>query len=204
MSPALLPGAPSLYPASSILRVQECWPPHQCQGYGAALLRVAAASSVSQEMRQWFQATLDTDDYLILYRQQSFYQQSIFVQMLNAVESHSVLTHIPEDLASKSSQSWIQKQLTLLNICPSAASLLLPRMRKFQPLVTRAQADRVVLALHRAPELHVPAFMITAVIKTICNSWTTTRRYRQGARGCSFGCSAIGGDCFLHYLSCPI
>eukprot|EP00959_Pyramimonas_sp_CCMP1952_P361484 7570415-Pyramimonas_sp.AAC.1 len=58
--------------------------------------------------------------------------------------------------------------------------------------------------MNSAAKQQLPSSMLVAVTKRICNSWNTTRRYRQGVQGCRFGCYAFGGDCQLHYCSCPI
>eukprot|EP00969_Alexandrium_andersonii_P339115 14989445-Alexandrium_andersonii.AAC.1 len=41
----------------------------------------------------------------------------------------------------------------------------------------------------------------TAVLKTWCGGWTTTRRLHDGAAGCLLGCEG-GADCMAHYIAC--
>eukprot|EP00959_Pyramimonas_sp_CCMP1952_P276105 5771336-Pyramimonas_sp.AAC.1 len=43
----------------------------------------------------------------------------------------------------------------------------------------------------------------SSVLKTLCNAWATSRRFRAGRAGCRFGCYAVGGDDILHYFACP-
>eukprot|EP00959_Pyramimonas_sp_CCMP1952_P248092 5185971-Pyramimonas_sp.AAC.1 len=64
-------------------------------------------------------------------------------------------------------------------------------------------ADRAFIRLHILGS-KLPGFVATAVLKSLFNSWNTTRRYRCGAVGCRFGCQAVGGDDILRYMVCPI
>lgn len=43
-----------------------------------------------------------------------------------------------------------------------------------------------------------------AVVRSMANAWTTTRRVGSRPGRCLWGCPAVGGDDFLHYISCPL
>ena len=51
---------------------------------------------------------------------------------------------------------------------------------------------------------HVQPFILSSVLKTICNSWPTSRRFMAGQPHCRFGCYAAGGDDVRHYPFCPV
>eukprot|EP00972_Heterocapsa_arctica_P060307 8894821-Heterocapsa_arctica.AAC.1 len=50
----------------------------------------------------------------------------------------------------------------------------------------------------------LPPFILSSVVKNLCNSWTTCRRSRDGHPYCCLGCYAVGGDDGRHYAFCPI
>ena len=51
----------------------------------------------------------------------------------------------------------------------------------------------------------VKPFVFTAVIKTVCNAWPTSRRYGHNvASHCRLGCFAVAGDDLRHYPFCPV
>ena len=48
-------------------------------------------------------------------------------------------------------------------------------------------------------------FVLTAVTKTVCNAWPTSRRYGHNiASHCRLGCFAVAGDDLRHYPFCPV
>lgn len=50
----------------------------------------------------------------------------------------------------------------------------------------------------------LPEYVAFASLRTLCNSWATTRRMAHGAEGCRFGFAFVGGDDILHYVTCPL
>ena len=51
----------------------------------------------------------------------------------------------------------------------------------------------------------VKPFVFTAVIKTVCNAWPTSRRYGHNiASRCRLGCFAVAGEGLRHYPFCPV
>ena len=47
--------------------------------------------------------------------------------------------------------------------------------------------------------------MLTAVLKTLCNAWPTSRRYGFNVSShCRLGCFAVAGDDLRHYPFCPV
>ena len=51
----------------------------------------------------------------------------------------------------------------------------------------------------------VKPFALTAVLKTVCNAWPTSRRYgHNNASHCRLGCFAVAGDDLRHYPWCPV
>ena len=51
----------------------------------------------------------------------------------------------------------------------------------------------------------VKPFVLTAVIKTVCNAWPTSRRYGHNiASHCRLGCFAVAGDDLRHYPFCLV
>ena len=52
---------------------------------------------------------------------------------------------------------------------------------------------------------YVKPFVLTAVLKTVCNAWPTSRRYgHNNATHCRLGCYAVAGDDLRHYPFCPV
>ena len=47
----------------------------------------------------------------------------------------------------------------------------------------------------------LPAFVTASLWRTICNGWTTTKRFPGPTRSCVFGCPH-SDDCIKHYLQC--
>ena len=50
----------------------------------------------------------------------------------------------------------------------------------------------------------VPPRVSAAVLSTVWNRWTTTRRYQQRVIACRFGCGIEEGDSIEHYCRCPV
>ena len=51
----------------------------------------------------------------------------------------------------------------------------------------------------------VKPFVLTAVLKTVCNAWPTSRRYgHNNASHCRVGCFAVAGGVLRHYPFCPV
>ena len=51
----------------------------------------------------------------------------------------------------------------------------------------------------------VKPFVLTAVVKAVCNAWPTSRRYGHNiASRCRLGCFAVAGDDLRHYPFCPV
>ena len=52
---------------------------------------------------------------------------------------------------------------------------------------------------------YVKPFVLTAVLKTVCNAWPTSRRYgHNNDSRCRLGCYAVAGDDLRHYPFCPV
>ena len=52
---------------------------------------------------------------------------------------------------------------------------------------------------------YVKPFVLTAVFKTVCNAWPTSRRHGHNiASHCRLGCFAVAGDDLRHYPFCPV
>ena len=52
---------------------------------------------------------------------------------------------------------------------------------------------------------YVKPFVLTAVTKTVCNAWPTSRRYgHNNVSHCRLGCFAVAGDDLRHYPFCPV
>ena len=52
---------------------------------------------------------------------------------------------------------------------------------------------------------YVKPFVLTAVPKTVCNAWPTSRRYGHNIGShCRLGCFAVAGDDLRHYPFCPV
>lgn len=49
----------------------------------------------------------------------------------------------------------------------------------------------------------LPPHVTVGYLKTVCNAWNTSRRYRSDAKQCRFGCGMPAGDSLRHYLACP-
>jgi len=49
----------------------------------------------------------------------------------------------------------------------------------------------------------LPPHVTVGYLKTLCNAWNTSRRYRSDAKCCRFGCRLQAGDSLAHYLVCP-
>jgi hypothetical protein len=64
-------------------------------------------------------------------------------------------------------------------------------------------AERLVDNLSCIAEFVAP-FVLTAVVKSVCNAWPTARRFGFAhSSHCMFGCYSVGGDDILHYPFCP-
>eukprot|EP00972_Heterocapsa_arctica_P069013 10197877-Heterocapsa_arctica.AAC.1 len=49
----------------------------------------------------------------------------------------------------------------------------------------------------------LPPHVTVGFLKTLCNAWNTSRRYRSNTKRCRFGCGLPAGDSLRHYLACP-
>ena len=52
----------------------------------------------------------------------------------------------------------------------------------------------------------VKPFVLSSVLRTVCNAQPTARRFRGGGchSACRLGCSAVEGDSITHYPFCPL
>ena len=51
----------------------------------------------------------------------------------------------------------------------------------------------------------VAPFVLSAVVKSVCNAWPTSRRFGfVQSSHCLLGCYSVGGDDILHYPFCPV
>ena len=50
----------------------------------------------------------------------------------------------------------------------------------------------------------LPPCVLASVLRTVCNAWTTSRRFRDEHPHCRLGCQAVGGDDIRHYPFCPV
>ena len=50
----------------------------------------------------------------------------------------------------------------------------------------------------------LPPYVMASVLRTVCNAWTTSRRFRDEHPHCRLGCQAVGGDDIMHYPYCPV
>jgi hypothetical protein len=51
----------------------------------------------------------------------------------------------------------------------------------------------------------VKPFVLSAILKTVCNAWPTSRRYGHvGKTHCRLGCFSVAGDDLRHYPFCPV
>ena len=170
----------------------------------AAMFRVILTSTVFQNLLLEYQEIINSDEYIIAYRFSAYASTSIFYQLLLMSETSVIPPSLATDVPRKRLQAKIIRILRPEFSSGSPSLILLPRYRKWLPSFTLADMDRCFLMMNMASQFKIPPFMKVALLKSICNGWNTTRRYRQGAISCRFGCQAVGGDCQLHYCSCPV
>eukprot|EP00959_Pyramimonas_sp_CCMP1952_P141904 2970434-Pyramimonas_sp.AAC.1 len=141
-------------------------------------------------------------DVLLLPRLPNWLQHSVAHTWL---ENYKRLVAIAPRLAEDDVHEVQKKVFRLLRSrreVPPIAHLLGPRIRYFWPEAPWEVSDAAFRCIH-FPVKRAGPFAAVSHIKTICNAWPTTRRFRQGTQSCRFGCKALFGDAVDHYLHCP-
>ena len=62
--------------------------------------------------------------------------------------------------------------------------------------------DRLYLFFWRLEQI-APPFIRASVLKSVCNSWVTSRRFPGPTQCCNF-CGLTGGDDIRHLVTCPV
>ena len=169
----------------------------------AAMYRVAVRSKVFDSIRKRFHELEEEDlDVLMVKRYPAWRAESIVFHLIHNYERLTALpwNHFDED--THELQRQILKKLLSEAPCSSASFLLGNRIRFAFPFADASSIDLAVLRLQIACA-RVGPFVAAAILKTICNAWATSARYRQGRLTCRFGCLATGGDHVQHYFDCP-
>jgi hypothetical protein len=119
---------------------------------------------------------------------------------------HSTFNNLAASFATpfptgKGLQAWVVNELQKefnIDLADRAvarrASAMLGR-----PISTVA-AGRLREFLHT---MRVPPVVISAMIRSSSNAWTTTGRFSGPNMSCPFGCGAQSGDKWAHFPSCP-
>eukprot|EP00959_Pyramimonas_sp_CCMP1952_P198469 4151429-Pyramimonas_sp.AAC.1 len=172
----------------------------------AAAYRLAVRSpQVYLERLAWEEAEAD-DERVLAPKYRAWVNQSIFMHLSKVQEELEVVHRCPYDHVESNLQRKVYKLLYSRSQIPSMPQLLLPRLQHFDPSATIADADRMFLNISTLAR-DLPFFITTAQLRSICNGWCTTRRFRHNGGGtgnCRFGCMAVGGDSVLHYYACPV
>eukprot|EP00959_Pyramimonas_sp_CCMP1952_P021308 449469-Pyramimonas_sp.AAC.1 len=150
---------------------------------------------------QQFEQILAGTNWVVAYRWMPFSRDSVFFQVMNQLNLLGVQVDVfqaqDQDLQAKI----FYKVVAEMYAPPT--SLLLPRLRYWNSQASMNQADRIRLQLNILAS-NPPDACTIAALEALVNAWPTSRRYRQGAQVCRFGCHAVGGDSVEHYVSCPI
>eukprot|EP00959_Pyramimonas_sp_CCMP1952_P412836 8651011-Pyramimonas_sp.AAC.1 len=148
---------------------------------------------------------VDTDEYLLSHSFNPLFQQSSLYQLDKVCRMLDSLPKMPEDPEKKGFQAQVLKRLQQLFPGIPCCEALLVRSGYFlgPQVVSQANVITLQIKLGRVGQ-NVPNFIMSSVIKSMCNAWSTTRRYHHRAEGCRFGCANVGGDDVCHYVKCPV
>jgi hypothetical protein len=99
-------------------------------------------------------------------------------------------------------QRWAAKLLYSALSFDALDDCLAKRLSTFTKVkTTRATACLARSRIHAARDV-APPCALAAVLRTICNAWTTTGRFAGPTAECPFGCGALEADRFTHFPSC--
>jgi hypothetical protein len=50
----------------------------------------------------------------------------------------------------------------------------------------------------------MPPVVVSSIVKSVCNAWTTSGRFAGPNLPCPFGCRTVRGDKWSHFASCTV
>eukprot|EP00959_Pyramimonas_sp_CCMP1952_P384661 8061625-Pyramimonas_sp.AAC.1 len=142
-------------------------------------------------------------DILAVRRFPSWLQNSMCVTCLRNFRCLTAIPRFHDEYNEDTQhlQAKVTRFLRFRDLMP-CSRLLVPRIRYFDPQAPDWITNRVFLNLRIANRLLAPSTAV-AYLKSICNAWPTTKRYRQACRPCRC-CEVEGGDSIRHMFECPV
>jgi len=176
--------------------------PHLGRTSTAATYTTALRSEVLQRLVDKLEVLRSSDERVFQPRHEVWMSTSS-VTVLTEVRAR--LSAIPAVVAMGSRQSGI---IGVLRGQDAPISLLLTLVRRLSYFGFRNARERALCFITniRIASRKLRPFVVSSMVKTVCNAHATTRRFR-GAGGhpfCRLGCSAVGGDDIMHYPHCPV
>jgi hypothetical protein len=100
-------------------------------------------------------------------------------------------------------QAWVTKELHAeLNLDAADRALARRASAMFGRAIPIEAAKRQRARMHSLRST-MPPVVLSSLVKSTCNAWTTTGRFRGPNMACPFGCRASRGDKWAHFPGCP-
>jgi hypothetical protein len=176
--------------------------PHLGHTSRAALYTTALRSEVLQQLLDRLEIARNSDDRVLQARHEVWMSTSSVTVL---ARMRSELGAIPAVVEAGDKQA---KIVGILRGQEAPLALLETLVRRLTYFGFRDPRDRALCFIEnvRIASRQLRPFVVSSMIKTVCNAHATARRFR-GSGGhpyCRLGCSAVGGDDILHYPHCPV
>jgi hypothetical protein len=148
-------------------------------------------------------AARDSDDAYFLPRHRDWAEANSLSYLLRVKREVEAIPAVPSDDGQRHFQGILLKFLKTTSGNGELRATLIRRAIHYGFRLPELLVDNFVTNLNAISSV-LPPCVLASVLRTVCNAWTTSRRFRDEHPHCRLGCQAVGGDDVRHYAFCPV
>ena len=169
----------------------------------ATAYRTATRSHVLSPLCVLVDAARDSDDAFFLPRLRGWASTNSLSYLCRVKREVEAIPGAPVDAGQLHFQRIV---MTFLRSIAGSSALRDTLVRRAIHFGFRRPADMVenFVTNMNAVSTVLPPYVMASMLRTVCNAWTTSRRFRDDHRHCRLGCLAVGGHDIRHYPFCPV
>ena len=169
----------------------------------ASAYRTAIRSHVLSPLCGLVAAARGSDEAYFLPRHRDWAETNTLSYLLRVKREVEAIPGIPRDEGQRHYQGILLKFLRPTADSGELRATLVRRAIHFGFLDPELFATNFVTNLNAISSV-LPPCVLASVLRSVCNAWTTSRRFRDEHPHCRLGCQAVGGDDIRHYPFCPV
>ena len=169
----------------------------------ATAYRTAIRSHVISPLCGLVAAARDSDDAYFLPRHRDWAEANSLSYLLRVKREVEAIPAVPSDDGQRHFQGILLKFLKTTSGSGELRATLIRRAIHYGFRLPELLVDNFVTNLNAISSV-LPPCVLASVLRTVCNAWTTSRRFRDEHPHCRLGCQAVGGDDVRHYAFCPV